>query len=376
MVLFVCHVVLGVIYYMNSTRKFFLGIDLFAGAGGLSLGAKMAGVNVAIAIEKDKHAAATYAHNHRETNLILDDIRNVKSIEFCHSDATKILFGGPPCQGYSTSNQRTRNKDNPSNWMFEEFLRFVKIWEPQWVLFENVKGIGETEGGYFRDELIDKLSTLGYQCSYAVLCASSFGVPQKRSRFILIASSRNRTVDLSGPDRKDIVTVKEAIEDLPLLENGAIKDTLYYRSKPISSYAKLLRGNMESCTGNLVTKNSDQIIERYKHIPQGGNWQDIPTDLMSNYKDQSRCHTGIYYRLKEDEPALTLGNYRKSMLIHPWQNRGLSVREAARIQSFPDDYIFMGSIGFQQQQVGNAVPPLFAKALFDKIIEMEMCTND
>jgi DNA (cytosine-5)-methyltransferase 1 len=119
----------------------------------------------------------------------------------------------------------------------------------------------------------------------------------------------------------------------------------------------------------LVSKNSKSVIERYAYIPQGGNWEDIPETLMKNYADRSRCHTGIYHRLKEDAPSVTIGNYRKAMLIHPWEDRGLSVREAARLQSFPDNYQFMGSIGFQQQQVSNAVPPLLAKAVFEMIVD-------
>ena len=139
-------------------------------------------------------------------------------------------------------------------------------------------------------------------------------------------------------------------------------------SEPISPYAKLMRGNSQQCHNNLVTKNSDYIIERYKHISQGENWEAIPQELMKNYKNVSRCHTGIYRRLKEDEPSIVIGNFRKNMLIHPWEDRGLSVREAARLQSFPDNFIFEGSIGYQQQQVGNAVPPLLAKAVFDHVL--------
>ena len=110
------------------------------------------------------------------------------------------------------------------------------------------------------------------------------------------------------------------------------------------------------------------ILERYKYIPQGGNWENIPNRLMKNYADKSRCHTGIYRRLKEDEPSVVIGNYRKNMLIHPTEDRGLSVREAARLQSFPDWFKFKGTIGSQQQQVGNAVPPLLAKAVFTSLM--------
>jgi DNA (cytosine-5)-methyltransferase 1 len=131
-----------------------------------------------------------------------------------------------------------------------------------------------------------------------------------------------------------------------------------------------MRGDLIKCSNNLVTGNAPHIIERYKHIPAGGNWEDIPKRLMSNYTDVQRCHTGIYRRLRHDEPSVVIGNFRKNMLIHPNKHRGLSVREAARLQSFPDSFRFHGSIGFQQQQVGNAVPPLLAKAVFRQILSV------
>jgi DNA (cytosine-5)-methyltransferase 1 len=129
-----------------------------------------------------------------------------------------------------------------------------------------------------------------------------------------------------------------------------------------------MRDGLAVSRNHLVTRNADFILERYRFVPPGGNWEDIPIRLMKNYADRDRCHTGIYHRLRLDEPSKVIGNYRKNMVIHPSQNRGLSVREAARLQSFPDSFVFKGSIGFQQEQVGNAVPPLLAKAVFDAIV--------
>ena len=156
---------------------------------------------------------------------------------------------------------------------------------------------------------------------------------------------------------------------LPELENGASVDTLPYRTGPLSQYGRALRTRKRKCTGNLVTDSARKIIERYGHIPEGGNWKAIPPELMDDYKDASRCHTGIYHRLTADLPAKVVGNFRKNMLVHPKKNRGLSVREAARLQSFPDNYEFVGSIGKQQQQVGNAVPPVMAKTVISRVLD-------
>lgn len=353
---------------MNDSRKSIIGVDLFAGAGGMSLGASMAGIDVRLAIEKDPHAAATYTRNHPKTRLIIDDIANVDMIDVSKRGKISVLFGGPPCQGFSTSNQRTRNLDNPSNWLFKEFVRMVQLWEPDWVVFENVRGIVETEKGLFRDSIVHDLEEIGYTCSSGVLCASHFGVPQTRIRFFLIASRHGILKQTPKPITRRPVTVRQALADLPVLGNGANIDYLSYRHKPRSKYAKTMRNGADGCNGHLVTRNAQSIIERYTHIPQGGNWENIPEELLANYTDRTRCHTGIYRRLQENQPSVVLGNYRKNMLIHPWEDRGLSVREAARLQSFPDWYEFEGSIGFQQQQVGNAVPPLLAKAVFSSIV--------
>lgn len=347
-----------------------IGIDLFAGAGGMSLGAQLAGIDIRMCIENDPHAVLTYVHNHPQVNVFADDIRKYKhSNSFFFDTEPTILFGGPPCQGFSTSNQRTRTSENSNNWLFREFIRVVKIHKPTWVVFENVKGILETEGGKFFDYTYAALKRIGYTLSDCVLNAADFGVPQFRSRVFIVGNIDGIKFSPPAFTVDKYVTTWEAIADLPQLQNGANKNCLKYRCSPISAYASTMRGAQEFCSNHLVTQNADHVIERYKYIPQGGNWEDIPDVLMSNYSDRSRCHTGIYRRLTPDSPSVVIGNYRKNMLIHPYQDRGLSVREAARLQSFPDSYEFKGSIGFQQQQVGNAVPPLLAKAIFDRVLQ-------
>lgn len=347
-----------------------LGIDLFSGAGGMSSGALTCGIDVRYAVESDRDAAASFALNHKKTKLFDRDIKKVKGSDFVLPNCNKpvVLFGGPPCQGFSTSNQKNRGRQNVNNWLFREYLRLVREVRPDWVVFENVKGLLEAEDGFFLDAVLSGFKKIGYATSHFVLNSADYGVPQKRSRLFIIGSLHGVLIDAPDPKVGKHVTVAQAIGDLPELENGDAPDEEAYSKAARTNYAKSLRGLLKTCHNNLVTNNAPHIVERYSHIRQGGNWEDIPKRLMQNYADVSRCHTGIYRRLKADEPSVVIGNFRKNMLIHPWKDRGLSVREAARLQSFPDNFRFLGSIGFQQQQVGNAVPPLLAKAVFDQIV--------
>lgn len=349
----------------------FLAIDLFCGAGGMSLGASAAGIEIALAVDADPNAARTYAANHPGAKVYTGDIRQLTSASIArinkHNRPT-VIFGGPPCQGFSYSNLRTRSVSNGNNWLFREFVRIVKAWKPDWVVFENVKGIIDTAGGVFVDSVESSIQSLGYKTCRGLLNAMHFGVPQDRARFFLLACRTGVTPKMPKPSRKKTPTVRDAIFDLPYLTNGSAEQWKPYRKVKASTYAHRLRSGNRLSPNHLVSRNNALVLERYKNIPQGGNWQDVPSRLMRNYTDSSRCHTGIYHRLRFNRPSVVIGNYRKNMLIHPTQNRGLSVREAARIQSFPDSYEFHGSIGFQQQQVGNAVPPFLARAVFEAIL--------
>lgn len=345
-----------------------IGIDLFSGAGGMSLGAQKAGVDIKLAVELDTSAFETFAFNHPETLAIQTDIQGLKNLSIPYAKKDIIVFGGPPCQGFSTSNQRTRSSENEKNWLYQAFVDFVRKVQPGWVVFENVRGILETEGGVFAERVENDLQAMGYKTTAGLLNSADFGVPQARSRFFLIGRLDGNAPSLPLPGAHKPVTVDEALADLPELWNGSMKSKLPYKHEAASDYAKLMRGNLLTCENNLVSRNADYVIERYKVIPQGGNWEDIPEHMMLNYLDRSRCHTGIYRRLRGDAASVVIGNFRKNMLIHPHEHRGLSVREAARLQSFPDSFVFKGSIGLQQQQVGNAVPPLLAYQIFDIIV--------
>lgn len=353
-----------------------LGVDVFSGAGGLSLGAEMTGIDVRYAVEIWPSAAATYRKNHPHATVINEDITNIHPKEdiIRNGEHVFIIMGGPPCQGFSMSNQRTaengRTMDNPKNMLFKQFVRFVDELKPDWFLFENVAGIINMENGETIKQIAKSFEELGYKITDpTILWANDYGVPQRRNRCFIVGNRIG--IDFKFPKPMETnVTVADAINDLPVLKTGDnIPEAPYIQSiSTCSEYAKLMRQNSKCSIQNEVSLNSDLIIERYKHIRQGHNWRDIPEELMMNYKDKTRCHSGIYKRLKSDEPSVVISNYRKMMLIHPTQHRGLSVREAARLQSFPDDFFFEGPISHIQQQIGNAVPPLLAKAIFKQIL--------
>ncbi len=350
-----------------------IGVDIFSGAGGLSLGAEMAGYDVRMAVEMDKNAADTYKKNHPKTLVLEDDIHNIvpdKQLALQADEKVSIVFGGPPCQGFSTSNTMTRNMQNPNNSLFKEFLRFVSELNPEWFLFENVEGFMHFENGKILNLVEQCFHDMGYQVKHRVLWASDYGVPQRRNRFFMVGNRLGINFCFPEPLGTKI-TVDDAIGDLPDLRNGQMDASLSYKlpARQASVYARMMRRGSKRSRQNYVSRNKDYVIERYKYIGQGENWRSIPAEMMQNYANTANCHSGIYKRLIADEPSIVISNYRKNMLIHPYQNRGLSVREAARLQSFPDKFIFSGSLMHIQQQIGNAVPPLLAKAVFEKILE-------
>ena len=361
-------------------------IDLFSGAGGLSLGFCKAGFEIVQAVENEPNASTTYRLNNPNTDLIEEDIQRLDPA-IClrrvglRSGELTALIAGPPCQGFSESNRRTRTTTNPKNHLYKDFLRFLKVMRPMWMVFENVSGLRTLSHGLILQLITEGCNDIGYKTESMELDSAHYGVPQHRRRLFVIGNRAGLPVlfptPTHGDGREPFVTVQEAISDLPVLENGASIDYLPYRNgeQNLSTYQRAMRvvpPRTNCVQGNLVSRNGKKIIRRYLHIAPGQNWEAIPRRLLDNYEDPSRCHTGIYRRLEWDKPAGVIGNFRKNMLVHPSEHRGLSVREAARLQSFPDDYVFLGSIGFQQQQVADAVPPLLAEAVASSIVKHSM----
>ena len=357
------------------TNSGFIGVDLFAGAGGLSYGLSRAGFNMKLGIEIDPNCAKTLGMNHRNMTVIVSDIRSVEPTEALKCAGIRkgeltIIVGGPPCRGFSQSNRRTRDLENPLNHLYKEFFRFVEELRPTVFLLENVEGLRTMHSGVIVQDILRLGEKYGYHVHWSVVNAENYGLPQRRKRIIFIGTF-TRPANPLDVEHTEVTTVRQAIDDLPILENGNRVDLLEYsRSNNLSDYQKMMREkNGRKARNNLVTQNSALVLERYKYVPPGGNWVDIPNRLMYNYRNLRNCHRWIYHRLKWDDSSIAISNFRKNMLIHPEQDRGLSVREAARLQSFPDHYVFYGPLGSQQQQVANAVPPLLAQQIGSNVIQ-------
>jgi len=368
----------------TETNGCHLGIDLFSGAGGLSLGFEQAGFRIVYALEKDKYAAETYGQNRNSTTIIeVNDITRIHADEVLRKlglavGDLNIILGGPPCQGFSISNMRTRTESNPANQLVFKFCELVEQLKPKWFVMENVAGLDSFSNGKMKEALLGLFRQTGYQAEAIVLDASRLGVPQVRKRIFFVGNRIGKRLDflreLAECGGGATIAVREAMNDLPVLINGNSTDRMPY-AKGCDATTQFQRSmrlqDSTTVSNNLVSRNNALVLERYKYIEQGENWRALANkkpELLHNYKDLTKCHEWIYLRLRWDRPSVVISNYRKNMLIHPDQDRGLSVREAARLQSFPDDYTFHGPLGYQQQQVANAVPPLLAKHIAVEIL--------
>lgn len=333
-------------------------IDLFAGAGGLSHGFAMADFSINFAIENDKEIAGTFRKNHPSTTVYDDDIRNldINSLSNNHKEID-VVIGGVPCQGFSQKGKRLSTEDD-RNYLFTYFIKFVEIFQPKYFLLENVPNITTTSNGFFKDEILSKFNKLGYEVDVKVLLASDFGVPQMRKRAFFLGKLGNQKLMLpSGNNEK--TTVKEAIYDLPFIESGEGKAFYYYEKNPINNYQKLMRSGSDGIFNHQSTKHSKLALERLSLIPFGKGRESLPKEHLTK-----SIYSGTWTRLKENAFAPTITTRfdtpSSGMFTHPILDRCLTVREGARIQSFPDKFIFYGAKTSQLKQVGNAVPPLLA----------------
>lgn len=329
-------------------------IDLFAGAGGMSLGFDNAGFKNLLSVEFNKDFAETYKKNFPRHNLIVDDIKNVteKQIyDIIKSEKVDVIIGGPPCQGFSIAGNIGRNFiDDNRNRLFKEFVRFVKIIKPRMFVLENVAAMERHNKGKTIKEIVSSFKEIGYDIKYKVLNAVNYGVPQERRRIFIVGTLGENSFEY--PQESDnIVTVKEAIDDLPKLENGETSEI----------------------PNHTAMKHSAQMLEKMSYVSDGGNRNDIPEKLRPKSGDSRK-----YIRYNSKKPSFCVtGDMRK--IFHYSQNRALTCRELARLQTFPDSFLFLGNAGKVQQQIGNAVPVLLANKIalqVKEVLDNEQVSKD
>lgn len=376
-------------------------IDLFSGAGGLSEGLSEAGFHSLFASEIVPVYAQTYQKNHPNTTVFTADIRGLDANEVLKSLGIErgeldLIAGGPPCQGFSI-NAPIRTTLDERNHLFKEYLRFVYTFAPRAVLIENVPGLVSFEHGATLHAILDALAELGYGADVRILGAPYYGVPQMRWRTVVlgvrgrslpsgaypepiyhapIRANFTSTFDgqsiIKAPSPEanaNFVTVYEAIGDLPPLESGEqgapIKE---YRCDAFCDYQRRSRIGSVGVLNHEAPRLSPVNLKRLEYIKPGGNWTDIPDDLLPKGMQRARKsdHTKRYGRVLPDGLAstiLTKCDPHWGAFFHYEQNRSFTVREAARLQSFPDHFVFTGNLAEQFAQVGNAVPPLLAQAV-------------
>ena len=365
-----------------------VAIDVFCGAGGLSEGLRQAGFSPLLGVDFDRHAAATYRRNHPGVPVVEEDIQHVDGgllARLTGNADIDLLAGGPSCQGFSTHGKRM--EDDPRNFLFKHFVRLVHELQPKMFLMENVKGMLTYSKGAFRHQIEAAFAEIGYRSAFTQVHAADFGVPQMRHR-VLFIGTRLPEANLTFPEATHgesseglcpYVSVQEAIGDLPLMGTDYLAERRKYRSAPQNPYQTYCRtGTRGEVTLHVGRPLSLQAQLLARHIGQGQGLRAVPQDVLparfrrmrtiSNGALRRDCTT-LYHRLAPERPSYTVTcNYRNvasGPFLHPWEDRAISHREAARLMSFPDRYEFMGSAF--PRQIGNAVPPLLAKAIGEEL---------
>jgi DNA (cytosine-5)-methyltransferase 1 len=367
----------------------FIAIDLFCGAGGLTLGFTRAGFDVRLGIDFDPECIKTYRMNFGGPSGVLEDITKIKNIsDFIekHAQTKKIdvLIGGPPCQTFSPVGRiklrslRKNPDDDRRNGLWRYFLKFVIELKPLFFVMENVPGMARIycNGEALPDFIVSYAKKLGFHAEWRILDASDYGVPQRRKRLFIIGTRNNKYIP--WPIRKTSVpvTVWEAISDLPIIPHGFRKNKIDYKNRvKLTSYQEKMRLGAGDTLFNHITRwhREDDLIA-FSLLPEGGKYAELPPELK-RYRDD--IFKDKYRKLRRDAPSWTLDahiskdTYRyiyPSRLGEPEPPRTISVREAARLQSFPDSFIFPEKLTHAFKQIGNSVPPLMAEAVAVAII--------
>lgn len=336
-------------------------IDLFSGAGGLSYGFESAGFDVLLGIDNDAKALETFELNHNGAKSICGDVTQITyegDIKPLIGDKEiDVIIGGPPCQGMSLSGPR--KFDDPRNKLYLSYIRLVEEIKPKAFVIENVPGLVGLFGGQIKDSIIEKFTVMGYDIQYKILCAADYGVPQNRKRVVFVGMKKG-TFEYPAPFGEK-VTCSMALDDLPQLIDELGEDDVPYATEPNNGYQKLMRAKSESVRNHIAAAHSDKVKTIISLVPDGGNYKDLPEE----YRDSRNFHVA-WTRFASNKPAPTIDTGHRHH-FHYKYNRVPTVRECARLQSFPDNFIFLGNKTQQFRQVGNAVPPLMAQAIAETL---------
>jgi len=377
-------------YKMNSEEQNnkYTSIDLFSGCGGLSLGFKKAGVKSLLASDIDSNCELTFKENFPSVPFLTKDICSIEKKEMddlIHGKNPDIIVGGPPCQGFSLANKHRDNlNSDPRNKLFYQFVKVINWYSPKVFLMENVKGLLSMQNGKVIDTIVNEFTNAGrgYNVRYKVLKASDYGVPQIRERVIIIGFRKDLGIIPKFPHPiEGIITTDMAINDLPQIASGEGYEYQKYTSPPSNIYQKLMRINSRFVQNHIAMRHTPRLIARFEAIKPGNNlldvWETHGAVKRGNPNEKSTIKfSQNNLRVIADKPAPTIAASFQSNFIHPYLNRNFTAREGARLQSFPDDFIFRGfrtkmswEKGLSQyQQIGNAVPPLMAFAIANQII--------
>ena len=344
-------------------------LDLFSGAGGFSYGLeKNPHFKTAVATDFNESALNTFKFNMPDTEIIIGDITNVsvkkEIIEKSKKLNVNLIVGGPPCQGFSLKGKKLGLEDK-RNYLFKEYLSIVEQLQPEVFVIENVKALISTSAGWFKNQILDRIKSLGYYVDYGVLTASEFGVPQSRQRTVFLCC-KSLEIKLPKPTCTKVVTVRDAISDLAYLQSGEGAIEQDYTTKSETDYQRLMRIDSTKLFNHKASNHAQIAIEKLKLIPPECGKEHLPAEMIGKQK-----FSGTWGRLKWDLPSPTIDTRfdacSNGTNNHPFLNRAITPREAARLQSFDDKFVFVGTKVAIRQQIGNAVPPLMAKAIADQI---------
>ena len=334
-------------------------IDLFCGSGGLSYGFIEAGYDVLLGIDHWKDAIVTYENTHKNAKGIVADLFTETPKDIRKLTGIKdidVIIGGPPCQGFSIAGKRII--DDERNQLYKSFVNFVDFYKPKVFVMENVPNIVSMGKGVVKDSIIEDFEKIGYNVVYKVLLASNFGVPQNRRRAFFVGTKNKKEFIFPEPTIQNSINARDAISDLP---EKSLADGTKYKIESKSNYQELIRGKSKGVYNHEITNHSQQTTSIISLVPDGGNYKDLPEELR-----KTRNVNIAWTRLNSQKPSFTIDTGHRHH-FHYKYNRVPTVRESARIQSFPDTYIFLGSKTSQYKQVGNAVPPLLAKVIATEI---------